>query len=88
MPAYWLPNTRLTCRIRLVYLVEFRGLPHAVVCLCRSYWDIFNMFAQGVLGSAAVSAASGSAALKKSGELFNAPQKVCAGRGGGDMWWP
>jgi hypothetical protein len=49
------------------------------------------MFAQGVLGSAAVSAASGSAALKKSGELINAPQKVCAGLGGavaGLCSWP
>jgi hypothetical protein len=46
------------------------------VLLC-SYWDIFNMFAQGVLGAAAVNAATGSAAaLQKSGELFNAPQEV------------
>lgn len=35
------------------------------------------MFAQGVLGSAAVNAAAGSrAAITKSGELFNAPQEV------------
>ncbi len=42
-----------------------------------SLWDIFNMFAQGVLGAAAVNAAGSSAvALQKSGELFNAPQEV------------
>lgn len=39
------------------------------------------MFAQGVFGAAAVNAATGSiTALKKGGELFNAPQEV---RGGG-----
>lgn len=52
--------------------------------LHHSYWDIFNMFAQGVLGAAAVNAATGSAAaLQKSGELFNAPQEVSVwGRAG------
>jgi len=44
------------------------------------------MFAQGVFGAAAVNAATGSiTALKKGGELFNAPQEVrgAAAVGGG-----
>lgn len=55
-----------------------------VLFACRSLWDIFNMFAQGVLGAAAVNAATGSAvALQKSGELFSAPQEVGSGASAG-----
>eukprot|EP00882_Tetradesmus_deserticola_P006668 GHRQ01007021.1.p1 GENE.GHRQ01007021.1~~GHRQ01007021.1.p1 ORF type:complete len:398 (+),score=195.57 GHRQ01007021.1:139-1194(+) len=39
------------------------------------FWDVFNMFAQGVLGSAAVSTATGAAIYTQTASFLNNPQE-------------
>jgi len=44
-----------------------------------SYWDVFNMFAQGVLGATAVAGVSqGAVIIQQASDLINKPQQVAA----------
>ncbi|KAF6257975.1 hypothetical protein COO60DRAFT_1701539 [Scenedesmus sp. NREL 46B-D3] len=40
------------------------------------FWNVFNMFAQGVLGSAAVSTATGAAVYMQTASFLNNPQEI------------